>query len=103
MALMWGPVSQHNMTYNEALLYCQFYNHRGYNDWRMPTQKEIIANLWQPPLGQHTWYLEVGTKFPTMINKQWDVRPVRDATGIKQNISAMLIYIEHFLEYMFKG
>lgn len=28
------------MTYNNAILYCQFLEYRGHNDWRMPTKKE---------------------------------------------------------------
>ena len=28
------------MTYNNAILYCQFLEYRGHNDWRMPTKEE---------------------------------------------------------------
>jgi hypothetical protein len=35
-----APISAKSMTYAEALLYCQFCDHNGYTDWRMPTVEE---------------------------------------------------------------
>jgi hypothetical protein len=29
-----------SMSYNDALLYCQFLDHGGHKDWRMPTEAE---------------------------------------------------------------
>jgi hypothetical protein len=37
--LEYAPILK-NMTYEEALLYCQFCDHKGYNDWRLPTFDE---------------------------------------------------------------
>lgn len=30
------------MSFNEALLYCQFLEYRGYKDWRLPTFNECV-------------------------------------------------------------
>jgi hypothetical protein len=35
-----APKSNTMMTYDEAILYCQFLEHNGHNDWRMPTKAE---------------------------------------------------------------
>jgi hypothetical protein len=35
-----APVSPTAMSYDDALLYCQFLEHDGYRDWRMPTAEE---------------------------------------------------------------
>jgi hypothetical protein len=35
-----APITAIDMTYEEALLYCQFCDHGGHNDWRMPTNDE---------------------------------------------------------------
>lgn len=37
-----APVSKKPMSYDEALLYCQFCDHGSYTDWRMPTVTEYI-------------------------------------------------------------
>ena len=36
--------SNNKMTYEEALLYCQFLDYHGHSDWRMPTHSEWIIN-----------------------------------------------------------
>jgi hypothetical protein len=35
-----APSPKNKMVYADALLYCQFLNYNGYNDWRMPTKEE---------------------------------------------------------------
>lgn len=35
-----APNSVHEMTYEQAIMYCQFCNHNGYVDWRLPTRQE---------------------------------------------------------------
>jgi hypothetical protein len=35
-----APSSPNIMSYDEALLYCQFLTHSEYNDWRLPTRDE---------------------------------------------------------------
>jgi hypothetical protein len=39
-----APKSKNRLTYSEALLYCQFLEHGGYRDWRMPMYKELRVN-----------------------------------------------------------
>jgi hypothetical protein len=64
--LEYAPRSEKFMTYNEALLYCQFCNHNDYKDWRIMTRNE-----WLPGLG---WYYDHGIK---LISRNY-VTPVRD-------------------------
>ena len=35
-----APSSSDTMSYDEALLYCQFLEYDGHRDWRMPTMDE---------------------------------------------------------------
>lgn len=37
-----APETENLMTYDDALLYCQFLEYDGYRDWRMPTEEEWI-------------------------------------------------------------
>lgn len=37
-----APSSSDTMTYDDALLYCQFLEYDGYRDWCMPTEEEWI-------------------------------------------------------------
>ncbi len=39
-----APTSENEMTYEEAVLYCAFCRHSGYNDWRLPTKEEYYAD-----------------------------------------------------------
>jgi hypothetical protein len=61
------------LSYEEALLYCQFCNHGGYNDWRMPTSLE-----WFDVAHLHGWYRD-RLKLLTLESQ---VVPVRDATTL---------------------
>ena len=36
----YAPVSRVFMSYEEAVLYCQFLEYRGHRDWRLPTEDE---------------------------------------------------------------
>lgn len=56
MRLQWGKITKDVMTYDEALLYCQFCNEGGYTDWRMPTLKEFAAV--KPQCRILTWYVD---------------------------------------------
>lgn len=38
-----APILENEMTYNEAILYCQFLEYKGYSDWRLPTKDEYFA------------------------------------------------------------
>ncbi len=37
-----APTSNNKLTYDDAILYCQFCNHGGYNDWHMPDEDEWL-------------------------------------------------------------
>ena len=54
------------MSFNEAILYCQFCDHGGLTDWRLPTFNECVE------LGISGWYLN------DPANGQYTVVPVRD-------------------------
>ncbi len=49
-----APISENKMTFEEAILYCQFCNHNGYTDWRMPTADEWICDVDIP---FSSWYI----------------------------------------------
>ena len=36
------PVHHPGMTYAEAIIYCQFLEHNGHIDWRLPTEEEYL-------------------------------------------------------------
>jgi hypothetical protein len=38
-----APVALHRMTFDDAVLYCQFLDYNGYRDWRLPTTVEFFA------------------------------------------------------------
>lgn len=65
-----APLSK-SMTYEEAILYCQFLEYNGHKDWRMPTKAEEynVSN-------RSGWYL--GDVF-SQFNFTYPVAPVRDA------------------------
>ena len=51
-----APRSEIIMTYEEAIFYCQFCDHNGYNDWRMPTFDEYFSDeLLNSRVG---WYID---------------------------------------------
>ena len=62
-----APSSENYMSYNEALLYCVFYNYNGYTDWRIPTRREWMNNS-----VLSGWYLNRRNDIV------WHVMPVRD-------------------------
>lgn len=63
-----APRTENEMTYEEALLYCQFLEYDGHSDWRLPTEEEYhesdICTSWH-----------VGTWWSNRRN--WLVTPVR--------------------------
>ncbi len=62
-----APRSEELFRYEEAVLYCQFCNHNGHNDWRMPTNHE-----WNTTIGLMGWYVE------SIAHQPHYVTPVRD-------------------------
>lgn len=68
-----APVSEKELLYSEALLYCSFCNHGGYTDWRLATKNEYFGD--RRVIG---WYDE--NPWNTHISKTIDRRhftPVR--------------------------
>lgn len=65
-----APGSRINLSYDEAVLYCQFLDYNGHQDWRLPTYKE-----WKDSPGLVGWYLD---RDPTFNLTAWMVIPVRD-------------------------
>ena len=39
-----APRSENRMTYEEAILYCQFLEYNGHSDWRLPTSAELLEH-----------------------------------------------------------
>jgi hypothetical protein len=59
----WAPRSKNIMTFDEAVLYCQFLDYGGHKDWRLPTKPEYnsaehIEGVWYATDTPHTfkWY-----------------------------------------------
>lgn len=76
-----APNPENKMTYEEALLYCQFLKYNGHSDWRMPTRSEYrtITKLagWYTDNGQSTQ----SDEYPwNSVREIWTVTPVRDTT-----------------------
>lgn len=57
-----APMSDQEMTYEEAILYCQFLKYNEHSDWRLPTkdeyftEDEIVTGCWNTG-----WYNDVMT------------------------------------------
>jgi hypothetical protein len=56
-----APITYVKLTYEEAILYCQFLEHNGHRDWRMPTYEEYyhdknIGAKWSWYVGRHPTY-----------------------------------------------
>ena len=73
-----APAAEKEMTYGEAILYCQFLEYNGHRDWRLPTQDEylmddeIVSGCWH--IDWHIdWRTFRGTFSCTLL-----VTPVRD-------------------------
>lgn len=41
----YAPLSEHEMTFDEAVLYCTFCRHNNHTDWRIPTWEEFLASI----------------------------------------------------------
>lgn len=63
-----APKSKHMITYEEAILYCQFLNYNGHRDWRMPTYDELDHHM-----TLSSWWVDDPTSCAT-----WYATPVRD-------------------------
>lgn len=51
-----APMSEKRMTYDDAVLYCQFLEYNDHRDWRMPTRSEWVKLECKPRV---TWYQEI--------------------------------------------
>lgn len=61
-----APSPERWMSYSEAILYCQFCDHGGHKDWRIPTIEEcVIHNL------GHCWVVD------DQSSLEWYLVPVR--------------------------
>lgn len=63
--------TENEMTYDDALLYCQFLDYDDHTDWRMPTKEEwsdYRYNIWG-------WHNNSGI---LIMNVKHAVTPVRD-------------------------
>ncbi len=49
--------STHEMTYEEAILYCHFLEYNGHRDWRMPTHTEYSEHpgIWGWFVNRSSW------------------------------------------------
>lgn len=63
-------ISETEMTYAEALLYCRFLDYNGHKDWRMPTNGEYFSTCGEV-LG--CWYIDR----PDALNRSRFVIPTR--------------------------
>ena len=43
--IQFAPITIKRLSYDNAVLYCQFLNYDGYNDWRMPTHDEYVTAM----------------------------------------------------------
>ena len=64
-----APRSEYRMTYEEAILYCQFLEYDGHRDWRIATSEEYSTQL------TTGWYLNDPVQ---QTNYSYYVIPVRD-------------------------
>jgi hypothetical protein len=63
-----APISDEYFTYDNAVIYCQFLEHNGHRDWRMPTWPEH-----EEYSGQLVgWWVE-----SDWLGITWRVTPVR--------------------------
>jgi hypothetical protein len=64
-----APISDHEMTYEEAVLYCAFLDYNGHRDWRLPDRAEYMDVI-----GISGWYVCRSSEWVS----KWKVCPVRD-------------------------
>jgi hypothetical protein len=69
-----GIPSENPMTYDEAVLYCFFYNQEGSTGWRMPT--DIEWQRYAPDISP--WALGDNEDYLHMIDTFYVALPVRD-------------------------
>lgn len=69
-----GFLSKNEMTYDEAVVYCFFYNQKGSTGWRMPTEEETY-DLYDGDEG--IWY-EHDDQVEYYDGDCWFALPVRD-------------------------
>jgi hypothetical protein len=67
-----APMLKRWLSYDDAVLYCQFCNHDGYTDWRMPTHSE-----WLNEMGATNCWHQERTISGIYHPVQWFVIPVR--------------------------
>lgn len=67
-----GPISDKYMTYNDAIMYCLFFEHDGKKGWRLPTYEEYTHSF---GLATLIWFQN---EDENDNNTEWKVQPVRD-------------------------
>ena len=68
-----GFVSKEPVSYDEAVMYCFFYNQPGSTGWRLPTCGECVEFIWE----YGVWSLG-DDEVETFVNDLYHVIPVRD-------------------------
>lgn len=65
-----APISKRYFTYEEASLYCLFFEHNGKKGWRLPTEDEYAhyGQIWG-------WYLDDDRQY---AGETYMITPVRD-------------------------
>ena len=87
MKLQWGIKTENRMTYDEAVLYCQFLKEDGYGDWRLPTKDEFVYDWCR--FNHVIWHADHLLADQVVITYQ--VCPVRETKSIIQCIKSVLI------------
>lgn len=75
-----APPTNDDMTYEEAIVYCQFCTHNGYTDWRLPTWDECCSsasNIYFRINSKFCWYSDI-KRFTFHPHPNRKVIPVRD-------------------------
>jgi hypothetical protein len=74
-SLQFAPRAERKMTFNDAVLYCQFLEYDGHRDWHLPTRDEYF----EPVNGKlpATWFADDERAY-SKDNGEWYVLPVRN-------------------------
>jgi hypothetical protein len=103
MRLQWAPKTKNAMTYDEAILYCQFLEYNGYSDWRLPTRAEYLKDWCRP--GNIIWVSDPEPYDYQHYSNEYlfEVCPVRETTNVWQLFVSILIDIKCVLiHWVFK-
>ena len=72
-----APGSEREMTYDDAILYCQFLEYNGHRDWRLPTRQEYEADIANGSAMAWRWFTNRNIDHSAAFTTYW-VLPVRD-------------------------